>query len=46
VFHIGGGVSYSLPGFDVFASYVHYAGGTDTHVGHALTAGVSVPFER
>jgi len=45
-FHIGGGVSYSLPGFDVFASYVHYAGGTDTHVGHALTAGVSVPFER
>ncbi len=45
-FHINGGVSYSLPKVDVFASYVHYAGGTDTHVGHAITAGLSFPFER
>ena len=45
-FHITGGVSYSLPKVDVFASYVHYAAGTDTHVGHALTAGLSFPFER
>jgi hypothetical protein len=45
-FHVNGGLSYSLPKVDVFASYVHYAGGTDTHVGHAITAGVSVPFER
>lgn len=45
-FHISGGLSYSLPKVDVFASYVHYAAGTDTHVGHAITAGVSVPFER
>lgn len=45
-FHITGGVSYSLPKVDVFASYVHYAGGTDTHVGHAITAGLSWPFER
>jgi hypothetical protein len=45
-FHITGGVSYSLPKVDVFASYVHYAGGTDTHVGHAITAGFSWPFER
>lgn len=45
-FHITGGGSYSLPKIDLFASYVYYAGGTDTHVGHALTAGVSVPFER
>jgi hypothetical protein len=45
-FHVTGGVSYSLPKVDLFASYVHYAGGTDTHVGHAVTAGVSFPFER
>ena len=45
-FHITGGGSYSLPKIDLFASYVYYAGGTDTHVGHAVTAGVSVPFER
>ena len=45
-FHITGGLSYSLPKVDVFASYVHYAAGTDTHVGHAITAGLSFPFER
>jgi hypothetical protein len=45
-FHVSGGVSYSLPKVDVFASYVHYADGTDTHVGRAITAGVSFPFER
>jgi hypothetical protein len=45
-FHVNGGLSYSLPKVDVFASYVHYAAGTDTHVGHAITAGLSIPFER
>ncbi len=45
-FHISGGVSYSLPKVDVFASFVQYAAGTDTHVGHAITAGLSFPFER
>ncbi len=45
-FHITGGVSYSLPRFDVFASYVHFAGGTDTHVGRVITTGLSWPFER
>jgi hypothetical protein len=45
-FHVTGGVSYSLPKFDVFASYVAYAGGTDTHAGRAITAGISWPFER
>ncbi len=45
-FHIVGGVSYSFPQFDVFASYTHYATGTDTHAGHAISAGVSWPFER
>jgi hypothetical protein len=45
-FHISGGVSYSFPRFDVFASYLHYVSGTDTHVGRAITTGVSLPFER
>ena len=45
-FHITGGVSYSLPKVDVFLSYVHYAAGRDTHVGRAITAGLSIPFER
>jgi len=45
-FHLGGTVSYSLPKFDVFGAYVYYATGTDTHAGHAVTFGVSWPFER
>ena len=28
------------------AGLPNYVAGTDTHVGHAITAGVSVPFER
>jgi hypothetical protein len=44
--HVSGGVSYSLPRVDLFAAYAHYVSGTDTHAGHALTAGVSWPFER
>ena len=45
-FHVTGGAAYSLPRFDVFASYLHFVSGTDTHAGHVITAGVSVPFER
>ena len=45
-FHIAGGVTYSFPQFDVFANYAQYVSGTDTHAGHALSAGVSWPFER
>lgn len=45
-FHITGGLAYSLPQIDLFASYTRYVSGTDTHVGYAITAGVSVPFER
>jgi hypothetical protein len=44
-FHIAGGLAYSFPGFDVFASYLHYASGTDTHVGRVITTGISWPFE-
>lgn len=45
-FHIGGGVAFSLPRTDLFVSYTHYARGTDTHAGRAITTGFSVPFER
>jgi hypothetical protein len=45
-FHITGGTAYSLPWFDIFGAYTHYASGTDTHAGRAVTAGVSIPFER
>jgi hypothetical protein len=44
--HVGGGVTYSLPRVDVFASYLQFVAGTDTHAGKALTLGVSVPFQR
>jgi hypothetical protein len=45
-FHVTGGAAYSLPRVDLFVSYTHYISGTDTHVGYAITTGVSVPFER
>ena len=44
-FHAGGGVSYSFTRLDVFASYVAYVSGTDTHAGKAVTLGISLPFE-
>jgi hypothetical protein len=44
-FHTGAGVAYSFPRVDVFASYIHYVSGTDTHGGRALTIGFSWPFE-
>ena len=44
-FHAGGGLSYSFPRMDVFASYIAFVSGTDTHAGRALTLGVSWPFE-
>jgi len=43
--HVGGGVSYSFSRMDVFASYIAFVGGTDTHAGGAITAGISWPFE-
>jgi hypothetical protein len=44
--HLGAGATYSLPRLDVFASYLHFLRGSDTHAGRALTLGVSVPFQR
>jgi hypothetical protein len=42
--HAGGGLAYSFRQFDVFATYVGFVGGTDTHAGRALTISVVVPF--
>ncbi len=44
--HAGAGVSYAFSRADVFVSYVEFIAGSDTHAGRALTAGVSLPFER
>lgn len=44
--HLTAGVTYALPGADLFAAYRHFTWGRDTHAGKAFTAGVSVPFQR
>ncbi len=44
-FRAGGGSSYSFSRLDVFATYIKYVSGTDTHAGGALTIGISWPFE-
>lgn len=41
---LGGGLSYSWSRLDVFASYIEYMAGENTHAGRAFTAGVSWPF--
>jgi hypothetical protein len=42
--HAGGGLAYSFPQVDVFATYIAFVGGTDTHAARALTIGFVVPF--
>ena len=37
----GGGFSYSIGSFDVFASFTKYVWGTDTHDGQAYTVGAT-----
>jgi len=44
-FHVGGTVTYSFTRLDVFASYVEFVDGTDTHVGRSVTVGIGWPFE-
>jgi hypothetical protein len=41
--HVGAGVGYSFDWASVFADYVAFVGGTDTHDGAALTISVSIP---
>lgn len=43
--HLGGGASYSFSRFDVFATYIRFMSGTNSHAGRTFTAGLSVPFE-
>jgi len=43
--HTGVGGSFSFPRIDVFASYLLYARGTNSHAGRVMTAGISWPFE-
>jgi hypothetical protein len=43
--HVGVGVSYSFTRVDVFAAYIAYVAGTDTHAGRAFTMGLSWPFQ-
>jgi len=42
--HAGGGLAYSFPRFDLFATYTAFVSGTDTHAGRAVTISFSVPF--
>ena len=44
-FHMGGSVAYSLTMFDVFANYIAFVSGTDTHLGRSITVGVGWPFQ-
>lgn len=44
-FHMGGSLSYSFRRLDVFATYTEFVSGTDTHVGRAVTVGISTPFQ-
>jgi hypothetical protein len=44
--HVGVGASYEALRFDLFASLLFFATGTDTHTGRALTVGISLPFDR
>lgn len=45
-FHLAGAASYALGSVDVFAQYLAYVAGTDTHAGHLLSAGVTWYFNR
>ncbi len=44
--HAGVVLTYALARADVFASYVEFVSGRNTHAGRAFTVGVSVPFGR
>lgn len=45
-FHLEGGASVSLGIVDLFATYLAYVSGTDTHAGHAITVGATLYFGR
>jgi hypothetical protein len=37
-------LAYSFPQFDLFATYIGFVGGTDTHAGRAITISILVTF--
>ena len=43
---VGVGASYSWSRVDLFASWLEFVGGSDTHAGRAFTAGLVMRFER
>jgi len=43
--HVAAGLSFDAGPVDVFASYIRYVAGTDTHAGQALTIGTSWYFD-
>jgi hypothetical protein len=44
-FHAGAGATYQLSRLDIYATYVGFVSGTNTHKGWATSMGVSWPFE-
>ncbi len=44
--HVGAAITYAFARADLFASYVEFVSGRNTHAGRALSVGVSVPFGR
>jgi hypothetical protein len=43
--HVAGGLAFDAGPVDVFASYIRYVAGTDTHAGQAFTVGTSWYFD-
>ena len=43
-FRAGMGISYELPHLEMYATYIAYVSGTNTHAGRAFSTGVSWPF--
>jgi hypothetical protein len=43
---VGVGAAYSLRRLDIFGSYIHYLWGRNSHRGHAMSVGISIPFVR
>jgi hypothetical protein len=44
--HVGAALSYGFARADLFATYVEFVSGRNTHAGRAFTLGVSIPFGR
>jgi hypothetical protein len=44
-FHAGAGVSYELAALDLYATYLDFVDGANTHKGWAVSFGLSWPFE-